>query len=59
MDSELIKYEIRRKRDHCRQLMADYKAQDDPETIEYVAKMMAEIRIAEANLAHGHATVEV
>lgn len=52
MNTELARYEIDRKKAYCRQLMADRNNRDDPDTVAFVASMMAEVRIAEANLRH-------
>lgn len=49
MDADQIRYDLNRKKAYCRDLIRA-KGSDHPETVELVAKIMAEVRLKEALL---------
>lgn len=52
MDYDALRYQNLQKRQFCQKLMANPKAKNHPRAISVVAKMMAQVRISEAELSH-------
>jgi len=50
MDYDALRYQNVKRRQFCQKLMANPKAKNHPRAISVVAKMMAQVRISEAEL---------
>jgi len=52
MEYDTTRYQNAKQRIFCKNLLANPKNKDRPRAISIVAKIMAQVRISEANMAH-------